>query len=573
MSPVLVTALCFAVYIAGYHFYAGHLARRVFRLDPDFKTPAHTMTDSVDYVPTRKGILFGHHYASIAGLSPMLGPAIAVIWGWVPALLWVVFGTIFIGAVHDFSTLVLSVRRRGTSIGKVAEDVMGRRAKTLFHVIIFFLISLAMGVFAYVVATLFSSPAPPAQPSGVQHPEAVLPTVSLMLLAICVGLLVYKRNARITPLTAIAFVIMLGLVFVGLANPILGIGRDSWTYALLIYCFIASILPVWLLLQPRDYLNSLLLFLGLLLMYLGFFARGPSFAAPAVQADPEGAPSLFPFVFITIACGAISGFHGLVSSGTTAKQLNKEPDAKFIGYGGMIGESMLGLVAVLACTCGFATMTDWARHYSSWNAAEGLGPKMAAFITGAGTFLTSLGIPRAWGEAFVALIAISFALTSMDSGTRLLRFNINEVGETLRWPIFKNRYISSALAAGAIGFFALLRVPMDVGGATQYRPAGLALWALFGTTNQILGGLALLAVTLYLWQKRRPVVFTLVPMVFMLVTTLAAMIENLGKYIGGEKYALLIIGGLIFLFALWLAVEAVIRLVQYARGRVPPITF
>ncbi|MBU1699246.1 MAG: carbon starvation protein A [Candidatus Eisenbacteria bacterium] len=573
MAPVLITLICFVIYLAGYHLYARYLARHLFELDATAKTPAHTMTDGIDYVPTRKGVLFGHHFASIAGLSPMLGPAIAVIWGWVPALIWIVFGTVFIGAVHDFSTLVVSIRRRGTSIGKVAEDIMGPRAKSLFHIIIFFLISLAMGVFAYIVATLFSSPMPPAAPSNVQHPEAVVPTASLMILAVIVGFLVYKKQARITPLTIIAFIIMLIVVVLGLGMPILGVSRIRWTTVLLVYCFLASVLPVWLLLQPRDYLNSLLLFLGLGLMYLGFFATRPSFAAPALQLHPEGAPPLFPFVFITIACGAVSGFHGLVSSGTTAKQLNRETDAQFIGYGAMIGESLLGLIAVLACTCGFASMTEWSTHYASWNAAEGLGPKMAAFISGAGTFLGSVGIPRHWGEAFISLIAISFALTSMDSGTRLLRFNLNEVGDTLGISFLKNRYISSALAAGAIGFFALLKVPMEVGGVMQYHPAGLALWALFGTTNQILGGLSLLAVTLYLWQKRKPIVYTLIPMIFMLITTLIAMVQNLGGYIRDGKTTLVIIGGLIFFFAVWLAVEAVIRLVQYSRGKVPPLSF
>jgi carbon starvation protein len=569
MSPVLVTILCFVGYLLAYRYYAGNLARNVFRLDAKAPTPAHTMTDGIDYVPTRKGILFGHHYASIAGLSPMLGPAIAVIWGWLPALLWVVVGTILIGAVHDFSTLVVSVRHRGMSIGKVAEDIMGPRAKSLFHAIIFFLISLAMGVFAYVVATLFSSPPPPAQPSGVQHPEAVFPTASLIVMAFIVGYLVYKRNARITPLTLVAFFLMLFLVYVGLKVPLLGVSRQTWTYVLLVYCFAASVLPVWILLQPRDYLNSLLLFLGLALMYLGFFVGSPSFAAPSVQLRPAGAPPLFPFVFITIACGAISGFHGLVSSGTTAKQLNKETDAQLIGYGGMIGESLLGLIAVLACTCGFPNFEEWATHYASWGAAQGLGPKMAAFISGAGSFVANLGIPREWGEAFVALVAISFALTSMDSATRLLRFNLNEIGDTLGWRPLQNRYLSSLIAVVAIGFFALLKVPVEVGGATQMRPAGLALWALFGTTNQILGGLALLAVTLYLWQRRRPIVYTLVPMLFMLVTTLTAMGENLVAYARGGKISLLLVGGMIFVIALWLAVEAALRLVQYGRGRVP----
>ena len=543
MSPLIAALFSFVAYLIGYHFYAKHLAGKVFKLDPDRVTPAHELQDGIDYVPCNKFVLFGHHYASIAGLSPMLGPAIAVIWGWLPAMLWVVFGTIFIGAVHDFSALVISMRAKGKSVGKVAEDIIGARAKTLFHILIFFLIALAMGVFVNVCATLLST---------AYNPEAFYPSAFLMAVALVMGYLVYRRGWSIAPLTAIAFGLTLLSVWAGTRLPILDLSLNQWSLILLGYAFLASVLPVWQLLQPRDFINSLLLYLGLGSILLGFFLLNPSFAAPAVQAAPTGAPPIFPFVFIVIACGSISGFHGLVSSGTTAKQINRETDAPLIGYGGMIGESVLGLVAVLACTAGFLNPEAWQTHYASWDLAQGLGPNMQAFINGCALFLGQLGLPADVAKAFVALVAISFALTSLDSATRLLRFNISEMGETAKVPALGNRYFASVLAILAIGFFAFYRI----GG----QPAGLALWQLFGTTNQIMGTLTLVAVTLYLLQRGRPIWFTAVPAAFMLVTTMAAMIIKLRDFWNLQTYLLLMMGIGILVLAVWLTIEAAIQL-------------
>jgi len=548
MTPVLVTLVCFALYLAGYHIYAKFLGRHVFQLDSQAATPAHELQDGIDYVPTNKYILFGHHFASIAGLSPMLGPAIAVIWGWVPAMFWVVFGTLFIGAVHDFGALVISMRARGVSVGKVAESIVGTRAKTLFHLIIFFLIALAMGVFVHICATLLSSD---------YHPEAVYPSGTLMVIAIVVGWLVYKKKISIWRVTLVAFTVTLFSVWAGLRLPGIDLSLAWWSVLLLVYSFVASILPVWLLLQPRDYINSLLLYLGLISIFAGFFVLRPEFAAPAIQIQPEGAPPLFPFVFIVIACGAISGFHGLVASGTTAKQIDNESHATFIGYGGMIAESLLGLASVLACTAGFLTRDLWMEHYQSWELASGLGPNMEAFIEGSALFISQLGLPLDLGRAFVALVAISFALTTLDSATRLLRFNISEISETLRIPFLGYRPIASLLAVFVIGFFAFYKVNGEA--------AGLALWQLFGTTNQILGGLTLLAVTLYLMQRGRPYWYTGVPMVFMLITTLPAMVIKIRDFWNGGAYLLLVLGGGIFLLSLWLAVEAILRVLKDKR--------
>ena len=542
MSPAIAAVICMALYFLGYQFYAKWIAKRVFQIDPQATTPAHELNDGYDYVPSRKYVLFGHHYASIAGLAPMLGPAIAVIWGWVPAMFWVVFGTLFIGAVHDFGALVVSMRAQGKSIGKVAESIIGPRAKTLFHIIIFFLIALAMGVFVQVVAQLLS----PAY-----YPQSIFPTAALMVLAVIVGVLFYKKGVPLGPLTAIGFVLTLAAVYFGAVADAPQLSVTGWSGILLVYAFLASVLPVWLLLQPRDYLNSLLLYLGLATIFLGFFLLNPEFAAPAIDATPDGAPPLYPFVFIVIACGAISGFHGLVSSGTTAKQINNESDAPFIGYGAMVGESLLGLTAVLACTAGFVNADAWHAHYATWDLAKGLGQSMSAFINGAAMFLSELGVPEAIGQTFVALVAVSFALTTLDSATRLLRFNIEEMSETAGLPLLGNRFVASLLAVASIGFFAFYQI--------DGKPAGLALWALFGTTNQILAGLTLLTVTLYLVQRKRNYWCTFVPMIFMLTTTVVAMAVSIKGYLQQQNYLLLSVGSILAILAVWLILEGALR--------------
>ena len=320
---------------------------------------------------------------------------------------------------------------------------------------------------------------------------------------------------------------------------------------LLVYAFAASVLPVWALLQPRDYLNSLLLYLGLGAAFIGFFLLRPEFVAPVLDMAPADAPPIFPFVFIVIACGAASGFHGLVSSGTTSKQISKETDAVAIGYGGMVGESLLGLLAVLATTAGFRSTEAWSEHYSSWTVANGLADKMEAFIDGSALFVTTLGVPMPIAQAFIALVAVSFALTSLDSGTRLLRYNIGEIGNSIGVPQLANRYTASGIAVALIAFFAFYEV--------NGQPAGLALWALFGSTNQVLAGLTLLTVTVYLRQKGWDYWYTFLPMVFMLFVTITAMVYNLWLYFSGGQFLLTFVASSIFVLSVWLVIEAVIR--------------
>ena len=548
ISPLLAAIACLAAYAVGYRVYARFLADRVFALDPGRPTPAVRHRDDIDYVPANRYVLFGHQYASITGLSPMLGPAIAVIWGWLPAMLWVVLGAIFVGAVHDFGALVVSIRARGMSLGKVTENLVGPRGKTLFHLVIFFLIALAMGVFVHVIAVLFSPEF---------YPQAVLPSGVLVLVAAGMGVAVHRGGWSIRTLTLVGLAFALALAGLGIRFPVLGPSLAQWKWLLLAYAFAASVLPVWLLLQPRDYINSLLLYVGVGAMYIGFVATNPSFVAPAVDLAPAGAPPIVPFVFVVIACGAASGFHALVSSGTSAKQLASEGDARFVGYGAMIGESLLGLMAVLACTAGFVSREAWLERYVSWQAADSLGNNIAAFVRGTTHFLGTLGIPEAVGGTFVAVIVVSFALTSLDSATRLLRYNVSEIGDTLGAGALSNRYLASGLAVAAIWGFAFIEVDGEF--------AGLILWQLFGTTNQLLAGLALLAITLYLLRRGKPLVYTAAPMGFVLLTTLSVMGTNLVDFWIAGQWLLLATGATIFTLALWLTLEAALAVVRFRR--------
>jgi carbon starvation protein len=424
------------------------------------------------------------------------------------------------------------------------------------HALIFFGVSLAMGVFVFIIAELF-------RPQF--YPQAILPSAVILVLALVIGTLVRRHGFNLWRLIAGGFALVLLVVVISPSWLVMWDSRAGWIWVLLAYAWLASVLPVWTLLQPRDFLNSLLLYLGLGLTYLGFFVLRPQFTAPAVDPSPSGAPAIFPFVFIVIACGAASGFHSLVSSGTTAKQLDRETDARPIGYGGMLGESLLGLAAVLACTAGFVSAEQWHAQYASWGAMSGLGEKMGAFIDGAARFVSGLGFPQAQTRTLVAVMVVSFALTTLDSATRLLRYNIEEIGQTLKLRPLGNRYLSSTLAAASIAFFAFQKVRVAGPQGTSVQPAGLALWQLFGSTNQLLAGLALLIVALYLIQRRRPSLPYLIPMLFMLASTLVAMAVKLAEFHAKGQWLLLVVGGCITTIAVWLVVEAGLALVRYRR--------
>ena len=342
----VVTALVLLIFLAGFRFYARYIGQTIYQdEDPEFVTPAHELEDGRDFVPTKRPVLLGHHFTSIAGAAPIIGPCVAAYWGWLPALVWVVLGTVFMGAVHDYGALVVSVREKGRSIADVAAKVVSGRVRLMFLCFIMVLSWLVLAVFAMAIAGLFMA-----------VPTSVLPVNIAIVVALVIGWLLYKKGTAPLVPSLVALVVLYAFVWIGTKVPVslADVGMDkgqanlTWILALFVYSAVASLLPVWLLLQPRDYVNSHQLVVGLGLLFLGIFVAHPDFDAPAVRLSEADAPSMFPFLFVTIACGAISGFHGLVSSGTTSKQLDKLEDARLIGYGSMLGEGALALASTMA---------------------------------------------------------------------------------------------------------------------------------------------------------------------------------------------------------------------------------
>jgi carbon starvation protein len=372
-----------------------------------------------------------------------------------------------------------------------------------------------------------------------------------IIVAMALGWLVYRRGVPIFAPSLVGYALLLAAVFVGndFAEAFPAVSRISvsaWVWMLLIYSFFASVLPVWLLLQPRDYLNAHQLITALTLLFLGLLVLRPEVQAPIVRLSPAGAPPMIPFLFITIACGAISGFHGLVSSGTTSKQVSCMTDARPIGYGGMLGEGALGLLAVLASTAGFANGAEWHSHYASWGAASGLGPKLDAFVTGGGRFVASLGLPLETSKTFIAVMVIAFAATSLDTGARIQRLVIAELAESYGVRALTNRYAASTLGIGA----ALLLAVTQAGGK-----GGLILWPLFGTTNQLVAGVTLLVVSIWLKRLGKPVIYTTLPMVFVAAATLVAMSSEVLGYFGAERWLLAGMGSVILACDVWILLE------------------
>lgn len=556
MSSLIIVVLAVAAFALAYRFYADYIARQAFGLDAKRPTPAQEVNDGVDYVPTRPIVLFGHHFASIAGLGPIVGPAIAVVWGWAPAILWVVLGSIFIGAVHDMVTLGMSVRHGGRTVGDIADSVIGPRGRILFMLIILFALALAMGVFMLVISDLWSYYG--ANVEARAYPEAVIPSLGLIPVAIVIGFLIYKLRFPFAPTIAVGVVIMFSLIGLGIYLPIFIEGKVLWIYLLLGYALAATMMPVWLLLQPRDFLSSFNLYAMLILLTAGIVVMNPGIVAPALNteamANPaEGLPALVPFLFITVACGAVSGFHAMVSSGTSSKQIRCETDIKVVGFGGMITEGFLAVLVILACTAGYG-LAQWNGIYSGWIEGRGLGTTIGAFVNGAANIVAGFGIPLVVSQTFFAVTLVAFAMTTLDTGCRLIRFTWEEIARMMRLPaIAYSRWFASLFAVLLVGVFALLKI----GG----KSAGTALWQLFGTSNQLLAGISLLVATLYFFQRRRPSWFTFIPMVFMLTMTSIALVLSLNGWIaaGFEQNAPLIVTGIgIMLLLIWLVIEAII---------------
>jgi carbon starvation protein len=500
MNASLILIISIIVLIIGYLFYGKYLVTK-YEIDPKRPTPAHTMRDDVDYVPAKMPVLLGHHFASIAGASPIVGPIIAIVFGWVPALLWLLIGGVFMGAVHDFSSLIASIRHEGRSIGELIEEQIGNTGKRFFLIFSLATLVLIVAVFTDIVAKTF-----------VKTPATGLSSVLFIFLAILFGLVINRYKAPLATSTVVGIVFLFFAVWVGyMYGEKFALDYTTWVWIILAYIFVAAVTPVWILLQPRDYLSSFLLYTMLLSGIVGIFFISPDMKIPAFGGFETDLGLMFPILFVTIACGAISGFHSLVASGTTAKQLDNEIDARPVAYGGMLIETLLAVIALIAVgVLSFADYKEMMQH----------GP-VYIFAASLGGFMQGFGLPFKVGMVFTALSVSAFALTSLDTSTRLARFSFQELfmekGES-KFPLLNNRYLGTAIIVLLGGLLTL---------SGQFR----AIWPVFGSANQMLAALALLAVSLWLANRDKERWFVLFPLYFMLAVTLTAlgnlMFENL----------------------------------------------
>ena len=533
---MLTTVLCIAVFlfVLAYVFYGRFLERR-YDIDKARPTPSHTDYDGVDRVPAQKPVLLGHHFSSIAGAGPIVGPIIAgVAFGWLPVLLWIVLGAIFIGGVHDFSALVASIRHKARSIAQIAGEYMSPLAYKLFLVFIWLSLVYVLTVFTDLTATTF-----------VEDGGVATSSILFIALAIGFGLSLYRLRIPVLWSSLIFVPLVFIAVWLGQKIPISSsvvpkiIGDNpakTWDIVLIIYCFIASTTPVWILLQPRDYLSSYLLYSSVLGGFFGILLGGFTLCYPAFHAwsDPQLGP-LFPILFITVACGACSGFHSIVASGTSSKQLDKESDARTIGYGAMLIE---GIVAVIS----LATVAMLAKG----DALTAKAP-LVIYGTGMSRFLSVFGIPEKVGFAFGLLALSAFILTTLDTATRLSRYIFEEFFN-LKGPIW--RYLSTLATLAMPSVFVLITLKDPQGNAI---PAWKVIWPVFGATNQLLAGLVLLVVAVWLSKTGKKVGFVIGPMLFMNVMTLWALIILLKQY----RFTVVgVIAGVLLLLALVLIFES-----------------
>lgn len=523
MSLPLILLLSAIVLISAYFTYGRFISKK-FDIKNDKPTPAHAQADGVDYMPSNKLVVLGHHFASIAGAGPIVGPIIAVTFGWIPAVIWILVGGIFIGAVHDVGSMVASLRHKGKSIGVIINQYIGRSGKRLFLIFSFSTLILIIAVFADIIAKTF-----------VKNPGVASTSALFILLAIVFGFfnrkLAHKKSSFLW-LSIIGVFLMYYFVILGNNIPY-DLNYVFWVGLLLAYAFLASVTPMSVLLQPRDYLSSFLLYGLILLAIVGVFV-----ANPEVKMDnniifkSEDIGYLFPVLFITVACGAISGFHSLVASGTTSKQLNKETDAKVVGYGGMLIESFLAIISV--CAVMVISRTDYVGSLS----ADG---PVNMFADGMGFVISSLGIEEGLAVNFVALTISAFALTTLDTCTRLARFTFQEFFEETENPkvrsITQNRFLSTTVVVILSSLFLL---------SGEFT----TLWPIFGSANQLLAALALLAVAVWMIKSGKKAGFLLIPMFFMFVVTLSSLfllaLQNFEKGI----YSISIIAGLLFVLAI-----------------------
>ena len=524
MSSVFIIVFGLVGFTFGWFVYSKFIAEKIYRLDPDYVTPAHEFNDGVDFVPTNKFVLWGAHFTSVAGAAPIVGPAIAVYWGWGPALLWVTLGSIFFAGVHDMGALWASTRHKAKSIGALSEDVVGARTRSLFMVVIFLLLLMVNAVFGTIIAS-----------EMVEIPTSVFPAWAAIPVAIGIGVLIRKQY-NLLLISIIGVGILYLSIYVGSVMPlelpgdIFGLGDNgNWIVLLFVYAGIASSLPVWLLLQPRDYINGAQLVVGLFVLYGAVLLTMPQVSAPMINDNlAAGTPPIFPMLFVTIACGALSGFHGIVASGTSSKQLNNEKDARFVGYLGALGEGTLALITITAVTGSLyaANAADWSGIYSSFGSGGS-----SAFIAGGAALITEgWGIPLSFSQTMLAVMVVLFAGTTMDAGLRLQRYIIQEWGSIYDIAPLKNNIVSTLVAVASC-----LTLAFGASNGQYLGDGGMLIWPLFGASNQILAALTLLVVSIFLMRLGRPAIYTLVPMVFIIVVAFwASALQLIGFYNGGD---------------------------------------
>ncbi len=554
MALIIILA-AIALLLVGYVFYGSWLAKQ-WGIDPTKATPAKTMADGVDYVEAKPAVLMGHHFSSIAGAGPINGPIQAAIFGWVPVFLWCVIGGIFFGGVHDFGALFASIRHDGKSVGEIIQSSMGKKSKKLFIIFALLVLILVIASFVNVVAGTFFS-ADGAKFGFTTNPTnnqtTALISVLFIILAVVYGILTNKCGMKVLPATIIGIAGIIGIVILGL-NVGFVMNRTAWIIFVSLYIAVASLIPVWIMLQPRDYLSSFLLYamiaIAIVGILIGSFTGSAAFEIPAFTGWKVGGSFIFPTLFITVACGACSGFHSLIASGTTSKQLDSEKNAKAIGYGSMLIESALGIISLIAVGVVWANKGKY-------------GSPSAIFGAGIATLFGAEGTPVYNTISALLTLAVSvFALTSLDSATRLSRFMFSELflkeGEA-SWKDASG--VRKVLAHPLFGTCLMVVV-----GATLGFLKLSAIWALFGSANQLLAGIALMAVAAWLGQVGKNNKMFIIPMIFMLAATLTQLIitivQKLGAMVKGVEGAMFWGNWFQLIFAAAMAVLAIILVIE-----------
>ena len=529
MSTALVLSISFVILFMAYLLYGRFLAKK-FGLSNKVETPAHVLNDGGDYVPAKAPVVLGHHFASIAGAAPIIGPISAAVFGWVPVFLWLLAGGIFFGAMHDFAALVISVRNDGKSIGEVIKKNVGNRGSILFLLFTWTTLALIIAAFTIIVAKTFAA-----------VPQAASSSVLFIFLAIGFGFIINKLRFSLGISTVFGVALLLGMIYLGNLYP-LSLAQPVWIYILIAYIYIASVAPVWILLQPRDYLNSFLLYILLFGGFLGLIYYNPEMQMPAFtafKADKLG--YLFPMLFVTVACGAISGFHSLVASGTTAKQLDKETDALPVAYGGMLIETFLGIIALLSAV--MLSKVD----FGALLAAKG---PIGVFSSGLAKAIGSLpfmNISEGVLIGFVSLVVSAFAMTTLDTATRLGRFAFQELAEFMPdsvKPTFKNKHVATLMTI----------IPAAV---LMFSGQWKTIWPIFGSANQLLASITLLAISVWFFKSyRQKPLFITVPMVAMFLVTFFALGNIIMINFAKANYLLMGMSSILMLLAIFLGIEA-----------------